>query len=200
MKRIGLGLVVALGIWAALSGSNAQATHYYGGNRWLGWSVDWCFGNSLPSSWQTQYRSAADTWNGSPSRFSLNWYTGSACTGVLNSAGSSNTFTENGWPNDPGMTINAYDQNGYIIRKRSWLNTDFAWSTTMAEGSSMGSSTNKCSPSCDVKTIILHEFGHWVRFTHGGCDVSPKSTMCVDWKVRRSINSHDSSSLVAIYG
>jgi len=197
-------LFLGLAALAAAPTKNAQATDYYSGYRWQNSIVKWCFVTHMPDDWNLQYSRAAVLWS-LPSNFLLPRQPD--CSNVLAGAGRK-SFTAAGLPRIAALTQTQlldclpYCDFNLVRSALTNLNTDLTWSTNLAQGASMGSNTNPCSPSCDIQTIILHEFGHWVVLDHGGCGASPKSIMCVDWRVRRcpNLNSHDKFSVWLIYG
>src|SRR3972149_2236131 len=95
-------VVVVGGLAAVAVWKETEATHYYSGYRWQYTSVSWCFSTSLPTNWQSQYNSAAATWNASPSRWTLGRV--SSCLNALAFAGR-RSFSQQGWPRWPGITF-----------------------------------------------------------------------------------------------
>ena len=154
-------------------------------------TVYWCWTTGLPASWQNAYVFAAARWNSSPSDWQLNY--GSNCGDFT---ASRINFNSPYWPTIPGITFADIDGNT-VVGATSYLNTNFTWSFYQEEGSSMGDEEDPCLPYCDVGTIMVHEIGHWARLNHGDCSTS---VMCVNYKVRRFLSSHDSDTLVDIYG
>jgi hypothetical protein len=169
----------------------ASATHYWSGLTTASDTVNWCYESGLPTSWKNAYFAAANQWNGSDSDWLL--YR-TSCSSFITGRWDSDLVS---WPDVPGYTVLTLNGSNDVTGALSYLNTDRTWDLYMDEGDSMGSSSNQCNPACEPWTIMLHEMGHWVSFDHGGCYTS---VMCVDYKVRRFISSHDDSSLVDIYG
>lgn len=78
-----------------------------------------------------------------------------------------------------------------------WQNSTVVWCflTSMASWVQNHWNWSYCPYACDYRTIQVHEIGHAVSFVHGG---SSSSVMIVN-VVKRALNSHDFSSLQAVY-
>jgi hypothetical protein len=158
--------------------------HLYSGYKWQYSTVTWYIGGGegVPSSWYSQYRSAASTWTNAPGSFALNEVSPPQAQGNLGAK----RFSRD--PNLPDLAYGAsyiYYGGGYVIAASSYLNTDYtSWKT---DGSSFP----------DVRTVAIHEFGHWVRFIDS-CSLSA-SVMCANGQVKWSLTTDDKNDLKAVY-
>lgn len=180
-----------LGTFAVLKTPVADADHLWTGVTTEDDTVYWCWEAGLPASWQNAYVFAAARWNSSPSDWHLVY--GTNCGDFT---ADRRNFNNLYWPTIPGVTFQFIVSNELLLAE-TYLNTYFTWSFSQEEGSSMGDEEDPCLNYCDVVTILVHEMGHWVELDHGDCT---SSVMCVNYKVRRFLSSHDSDTLVDIYG
>lgn len=186
------GLLLSL---LATSSSTADANHPNpNGIHWDDPFVTWCISGTVPSGWATQINLAAATWS-NPS----DWF--------LAPVGSCSNAEMRFYADDFPPFVVGYTQpviwSGLIYEAHVYLNTYHSWTTYRPEGDYMGWFSYICQPSCDVRSIYLHEIGHTVVFGHPSPNVcpwgDPKSFMCQDWIIRRTMTSHDISSIQAIY-
>lgn len=165
MLAIGYGL--ATGLLVVFTSISTAYAHLYSGNKWGNAFVTWGVGSGVPNStWSSQMRVAADTWTNAPGSFTLSQTSPSVANGVF---GAKSFASDPNIPDGiPGITM-AYITSGRIFSASSNLNTDLSWSTNSTSFP-------------DVRTVTLHEFGHWIRFIDS-CSAA-ESVMCAAGQVR----------------
>lgn len=179
-----LAISVALALLLTVVGT--AYAHLYSGHRWQYSTVMWYIGGgstSVPASWQPEYRAAASTWTNAPGSFALSEVSPPQAQANLGAK----YFSQD--PNIPdglyGWTGVWHDGNNvYVIAASSYLNRDYVWVTN---GSSFP----------DVRTVAIHELGHWVEFKDS-CS-KPASVMCGNKQVKWNLTADDKSDLQAVY-
>lgn len=182
MRRRLYFLFACLLLGAAMPAS-AQA-YIYTGHKWPTTSVNYILSASLTSTEQSIVKSCATTWNNGPSAWTLTSSTSSSVYSIW----SKTDFSYQGWPDVPGVTEETYS-GSTTTKMRSWFNTDFTWNNSGV----MDSATRKC----DYKTVILHEFGHWISLSHDSRYTT--AVMWPNWTTKQSLATDDKNGLDYVY-
>lgn len=154
----------------------------YSGWKWSSNSATYNYNPNLPSTWQTQVYNAAGTWNGN-SNFSF-YYNSS----------SSNAYGASDWgPSGSVGITRCYHTGSRIDYVYSDFNTYFPFSSNPPSG----------SYSYDLRSVALHEFGHWLALDDL-IDVSNYSNVMyheiAPEQIKRTLTSADISGIRSIYG
>lgn len=198
-------LVVALHVGTLLLGAAGVWAYSYSGNKWSGTSVSYYLNSGLSSSARTSMRSADATWDaaGSGSAFRFNYQSTTSrnpnvwagvCDGY-NDVG----YYNNGNTGVPASTYtDATGSGSTIVENDTTFNTYYSWSTSGASG------------YYDVRNVMTHEFGHWLRLldlssssSPSYCGTSSESTMCGSTTTgetrKRSLATDDINGISYIY-
>lgn len=166
-------------------GVPATASAYiYAGTKWPSTSVRYIQSAVLTSSEKSYVTACATTWNNGPSAWTLSATTSS---GVYN-IWSKTSFSYNGWPAVPGTT-EVTSSGGTTSKCRSWFNTDFTWNNSGV--------MDPVAKKCDYKTIILHEFGHWITLNHDSRYTT--AVMWPNWTAKQALTTDDKNGLDYVY-
>jgi hypothetical protein len=103
-------------------------------------------------------------------------------------------FSAYSLPDQPGLNFWGAS-GGHVVYSYAYINSDYAWSGILPNGTSMYEYPDYCPYTCDYATVMVHEIGHAVALDHGGCS---SSVMCVN-VVKTTLSSHDVSSLQSVY-
>jgi hypothetical protein len=175
MRKINIAFSMAAAIIAVLATTSVVYAHLWSGNKWGSSQTSY----HLNTPWNSSITAAGTTWNNAPGSFAL------APTGNTAVPGYVTTKDFRTDPNLPDNWTGATALSGAptITRATTYLNSALTWYT------------NGNWP--DVQTVALHEFGHWVEF-NDSCTVTA-SVMCATGTVKRSLNSHDTTEVQAVY-
>ena len=197
--------LIVLHVGALFLGATGVWAYSYSGNRWSGTSVNYYINSSFASSVRTSMRSADATWDaagsGSPFRF---YYQSTTSRNPNVWAGSCDAHNDVGYYNNgntgvPAATYTDSSGSGStIVENDTTFNTYYSWSTSGASG------------SFDVRSVMTHEFGHWLRLldlwssgSPSNCGSSSESTMCGSIATgetrKRSLATDDKNGISFIY-
>ncbi len=171
-------VVLALGVPASAS------AYVYSGNKWATTSVKYFLSASLSSTEKSCVTACGTIWNNGPSAWTL---TNSNTSGVYN-GWSKTSFSYHSWPDVPGMTARRMS-GSTIVENDSWINTDFSWNNSGV--------MDKAARNCDYKTVMLHEFGHWIRLLEDTCHSS--AVMWPNWTTKQALTQTDKDGLDYVY-
>lgn len=178
-----MAILIALALSLAVVG--VVYAHLFSGYRWQYSTVMWYIGGgstSVPSSWYAQYRAAANTWTNAPGSFALVEVSPLQAQANLGAK----YFTQD--PNIPDSEYGwarVWPSGGYLVAASAWLNRDYTnWVT---DGSRFP----------DVRTVAIHELGHWVSFIDTCGETA--SVMCGNSRVKWNLTNHTKSDLQAVY-
>jgi hypothetical protein len=172
--------IIALTVLLAFLVSGTVFAFNYSGLHWSSSSAYYKYRASLPSAWQTQVYNAAGTWNNA-SKFKL--YYSTSCS---NSWGAANY----GLSGAAGYTTNQF--TGQIL---NYCYSDY---NTYYSFASNGDSTKY-----DLRTVALHEFGHWGVLDdiyNSDFSTSVMYYTINKGQLKRSLTSDDISGIRYIYG
>lgn len=168
---------------ALLVAASTAYAHLYSGSKWQYSTVMWYIGggDGVPASWYDQYRAAASTWTSAPGSFALSEVSPPQAQGNF---GAEFFSTDPELPDEWYGATRPFTAGGFVVAATSYLNRDYSWST---DGSSFP----------DVRTVAIHEFGHWVTFIDS-CQL-PASVMCPNSQVKQALTQDDKNDLAAVY-
>jgi hypothetical protein len=184
------GLLIAmLCVVISLSVVNISSAHHYSGRRWAGNTVTYYIGGggfSMPIAWIPEIQAAAEQWTYiSISSFSI--IEVSPVSAAANFG--SKYFSSDSDPNNNSWHGEAYSLgNPTIWAASAYINRDYTWYTS---GGNLP----------DVRSLALHEMGHWINYNDIYGSTCPSSTlMCwVSSSIRRSFSNADRDELAAAY-
>lgn len=146
-------------------------------------SVQWYRGGSIDSVWNTAISESASAWNGK-AQFSFTEATSSDTTLFIDLA-----FLEGS--DAPGVTLNTMHplDSTVITHSKTYLNAYYTWNTS--------GTMDKANKKTDVKTVAMHEFGHWLVLDHDSRYTS--AVMWPNWTKKWSLTTDDINGIKAIY-
>lgn len=176
-------LYLALVSTALFGFSKATYAHLFSAHKWTSSTGNWyILTSNVPTFFFGEYRTAAATWTNAPGSFALY----ESDPRFSKAAIGAKFFTQDSsLPDDwYGATFLYWDSAGYISSATTYLNRDYIWYTDGVR-------------TPDVRMASLHEMGHWVHFVDS---CSPADTiMCNQDLLRRSLTTHDTDELRAVY-
>jgi hypothetical protein len=151
---------------------------------------------NLNEAWEFDIAAAAAQWNGIESPL-FYYYPSFEQTEFGYLTLKKYDFSKAGWQDAPGVTFNnSYSQPH--TTSDVYLNTDFNWN--------INGNMNQSLRKVDVRTIVVHEFGHSSGLTHPrNCEESPlsqlelNSAMHPNWTTKQSTNQDDWWGVESIY-
>ena len=176
-----MAVVVCMGVFLQPDTALAYVTN---GKKWPTTSVKYILSASLTSTEKSIVSSAAAVWNADAAAWTLSSTTSS---GVYN-IWSKTSFSSQGMGSIPGITETTTSGTS-ITKCRSWFNTDYSWNASGVMNQSTG--------ACDYKTVILHEFGHWIYLGHDSAH--PTAVMWPNWTKKQALTTDDRNGLNAVY-
>jgi hypothetical protein len=153
-------------------------------------------GSGIPASWDSILSTSAGQWRGiSGSSFSINAVS-RTFVGPIYGGGfvkSNPPAGASGFGGAPGVTILARSGNT-VTSAMLYLNPAFTWNTT--------GTMNQSRSQADVRTVTIHEIGHWLVLNHpnacGSMTQAEKdATMNPDWRKKWNTTSDDKSGAAA---
>lgn len=144
--------------------------------------------SSIPSSWASTIQSSGTAWNG---------VTGSTWNMGVRAYGTNGPPSSGGWVYrasgfaEPGLTQTS---GGTITWANTYLNSGYTFNGVM----------NQANKTADLKTVTVHEFGHWLTLLHPGqcdalTDAERAAVMHPNWTIKRSLGSDDRAGSAAMY-
>lgn len=156
----------------------------YAGKKWPSTTVRYIQSAALTTAEKSYVTACATAWNNGPSAWTL---TATTSSGVYNTY-SKTDFSYQGWPDIPGITT-VTASNGVVSKCQSYFNTDFSWNNSGV--------MDKTARKCDYKTVILHEFGHWIVLKEDSCHTG--AVMWPNWTAKQSLTTTDKNGLDYVY-
>ncbi|MDP3630248.1 MAG: hypothetical protein Q8S43_04755 [Actinomycetota bacterium] len=172
------GVVLALGVPVSAS------AYVWTGYKWPSTSVKYFTSAVLTTTEKSYVTACATVWNNGPSAWTL---TNSNTSGVYN-GWSKTSFKAVGYPDIPGITD--VKRSGTTVTEcDSFYNTDFSWNNSGV--------MDKAARKCDYKTVILHEFGHWIVLNEDTCHST--AVMWPNWTTKQALTTTDKNGLDYVY-
>ena len=187
-----------------LSNLFSQNCYIKSGQRWQGNSVTYHINSNLGNAFATQQQyetaidAAASSWSGAGSVFrfnkgdDVNYLRGQEPSGIYQ-VGNYNT-TEPGPSGYPPAATTDYVYDGtinYLLKDCSYFNTYYNFSITPDY------------TEFDIQSVILHEFGHWLRLkdeTDPGCSDNVMYWGLTYHQIKQNLTTDDENGIINIYG
>lgn len=193
-------------IVAFAAGSIAVFAYSNSGYKWSGPAANYYINNTFAASFKTAMQSADATWDNAGSKFRFN-YKGTTVRNPNVWAINYDSYNDIGFFAHgnigvvaiAGTTSNASSPGKIISETDTTINTSVNYTTVGAAN------------SYDVRNVMTHEFGHWLKLSDLSSGWSPswcgwggESTMCgviyYNETNKRSLESDDKNGIKAIYG
>lgn len=154
-------------------------------SRWRSNSAYYVLSGALSSAEKSYVKSSGAVWNNAPAPFTLYTSTSSSVYSIW----SKTDFSYWDWDDVPGMTWVTKDARGNILKCKSYLNTDFTWNNNGV--------MDIARRVCDYKTVIIHEFGHWLWLGHP--NNHPEAVMWPNGVVKQALAGDDRNGIDYLY-
>jgi hypothetical protein len=161
---LALLVVIGLAAWPDL------AYAYWPVARWQTNSSEWrnyITGAPFPSNATSLVDAAAQKWSKPATGKNFTLYNYQSIPGPTRVSTRSVNFASNGWADDPGTALLAYNLP-YLAAVSVYLNNTWSWNTSC--------SISQSQKKEDFRVVILHELGHTVSLNH-----DPNNTSAVMW-------------------
>ncbi|MDQ1711005.1 MAG: hypothetical protein QOE45_455 [Frankiaceae bacterium] len=103
-------------------------------------------------------------------------------------------FSNAGYADVPASTLSNWTSN--MTWADTYLNTDWSWNTS--------GTMNQAGKNVDVRTIVIHELGHWLSLDHpnqcGSMTTNEiNAVMNPNWTNKPNLNADDNAGSSAVY-
>lgn len=194
VRRSISALVIVVLSMVSLPG--VASAYCYPGQKWSsGGPRDVYMSTSqVPSAWASAIIASGTAWNG---------ISGSAWSMAVKPYGTAGPPSSGGWVYtgtglpDPGWTISSATQGASSMTwANTYLNSSWTWN--------LSGILNQSSKVADVRTIMTHEFGHWLRLHHPAQCHTPSATelaavMTPNFTKKWNLNSDDKAGAAYVY-
>jgi hypothetical protein len=170
----------------------------YPGFRWANGAGHEVYASSaIPSAWRLAVKAGVQGWNGvSGSTFNATYFT-PGTSGSPSSGGWVRWSTPSGgFGGAPAVTLVSHTATT-VTGSSTYFNTAFTWNNTGIMSHS--------GMEADVKTVMLHEMGHWLTLLHPsdcGTPISAAevaSVMHPNWTKKWTLGSDDTNAIAVVY-
>ncbi|MCE1173935.1 MAG: matrixin family metalloprotease [Propionibacteriales bacterium] len=194
MKRLALACLFVLALVASIAPAPAAEADCTTNFKW---NQSWAMlrgAENLPSSWDSSIKAAAAQWSGVPGAdWRVSWL-GIGFIGPIIGGDISKSTPAGGFGGAPAVTV-LVASGGNLSSSNIFLNPAYTWNTS--------GTMNQASQKADVRTVVVHELGHWVVLNHPNqcgamTSAETASAMNPNWKKKWTINSDDKAGLAKI--